>query len=385
MALKRKIFQEEHEMFRRSVKAFVEREITPHHPAWEEAGIVPREIWKKAGGLGFLCPWLGEVYGGPGADFLSSVVVAEELSSAGASGVAFTLHSDIVAPYIAAFGSEEQKKRYLPKAASGELILALAMTEPNTGSDVAAIQTTAIDQGDHYVLNGSKTFISNGHLADLVIVAAKTNPQADPPHAGVSLLLVESGFEGFQRGRRLKKIGMKAQDTAEMHFEDCRVPKANLLGDEGMGFYYMMQKLAQERLVVAIASMAGARAVLEMTIQYTQEREAFGRPISRFQNTRFVLAEVATELELGQVFVDRLIEEVVEQGAEMLAVEASMAKWWCSEMLKRNTDRCLQFFGGYGYMEEYPISKAYLDARVQTIYAGTTEIMKEIIGRGMGI
>ncbi len=385
MALKRKIFQAEHDMFRKSVKAFVEREITPHHPAWEEAGIVPREIWKKAGEMGFLCPWLEEAYGGPGADFLSSVVVAEELSFAGASGVAFTLHSDIVAPYIAAFGSEEQKKRYLPKAASGELILALAMTEPNTGSDVAAIQTKAVDQGDHYVLNGSKTFISNGHLADLVIVAAKTNPHADPPHAGVSLLLVESGFEGFQRGRRLKKIGMKAQDTAEMHFEDCRVPKANLLGEEGMGFYYMMQKLAQERLVVAIASMAGARAVLEMTIQYTQEREAFGRPISRFQNTRFVLAEVATELELGQVFVDRLIEEVVEQGAEMLAVEASMAKWWCSEMLKRNTDRCLQFFGGYGYMEEYPISKAYLDARVQTIYAGTTEIMKEIIGRGMGI
>jgi acyl-CoA dehydrogenase len=385
MVLKRKIFQAEHDMFRKSVKAFVEREITPHHPAWEEAGIVPREIWKKAGEMGFLCPWLEETYGGPGADFLSSVVVAEELSFAGASGVAFTLHSDIVAPYIAAFGSEEQKKRYLPKAASGELILALAMTEPNTGSDVAAIQTKAVDQGDHYVLNGSKTFISNGHLADLVIVAAKTNPHADPPHAGVSLLLVESGFEGFQRGRRLKKIGMKAQDTAEMHFEDCRVPKANLLGEEGMGFYYMMQKLAQERLVVAIASMAGARAVLEMTIQYTQEREAFGRPISRFQNTRFVLAEVATELELGQVFVDRLIEEVVEQGAEMLAVEASMAKWWCSEMLKRNTDRCLQFFGGYGYMEEYPISKAYLDARVQTIYAGTTEIMKEIIGRGMGI
>ncbi len=385
MALKRKIFQEEHDMFRKSVKAFVEQEVTPHHAAWEEAGIVSREVWEKAGKMGLLCPWLGEEYGGPGADFLSSVVVAEELSYAGASGVAFTLHSDIVAPYIAAFGSEEQKKRYLPKAASGELILALAMTEPNTGSDVAAIKTTAVDHGDHYVLNGSKTFISNGHLADLVIVAAKTNPHADPPHAGVSLLLVESGFEGFQRGRRLKKIGMKAQDTAEMHFEDCRVPKTHLLGDEGMGFYYMMQKLAQERLVVAITSMAGARAVLEMTIQYTQEREAFGRPISRFQNTRFALAEIATELELGQVFVDRLIEEVVEQGAEMLAVEASMAKWWCSEMLKRNTDRCLQFFGGYGYMEEYPIAKAYLDARVQTIYAGTTEIMKEIISRGMGI
>ncbi|MCB9637988.1 MAG: acyl-CoA dehydrogenase family protein [Myxococcales bacterium] len=385
MALKRKIFQEEHEMFRKSVKAFVEREIVPHHAQWEEAGIVPHEVWKKAGELGFLCTWLGEEYGGPGADFISSAVVAEEVAYVGASGVAFTLHSDIVAPYIASFGTEEQKKKYLPKAASGDLILALAMTEPNTGSDVAAIKTTAVDQGDHYLLNGSKTFISNGHLADLVIVAAKTNPQADPPHAGVSLLLVESGFEGFERGRRLKKIGMKAQDTAELHFTDCRVPKANLLGDEGMGFYYMMQKLAQERLVVAITSMAGARAVLEMTVDYAREREAFGRPISRFQNTRFTLAEVATEVEMGQVFVDRLIEEVSENGPEMLAVEASMAKWWCSEMLKKNADRCLQFFGGYGYMEEYPISKAYLDARVQTIYAGTTEIMKEIISRGMGL
>lgn len=361
----------------------MEREIKPYHKEWEKAGIVPRELWNKAGEQGYLCPWLPEEYGGLGVDFSYATIIIEELSYAAASGVAFNLHSDIIVPYIFHYGSDELKQRYLPGCANGEVVTAIAMTEPNTGSDLAAIQTTAELQGDHYVLNGQKTFISNGHLADLVIVAAKTDVNADPPHAGVSLLLVESSFSGFKRGKRLEKIGMKAQDTAELYFEDCHVPATHLLGHEGAGFYYLMQQLAQERLVVAIGAVAAAQGVLEMTLEYVRERKAFGKSISRFQNTRFTLAEVATEIELGQAFVDRVIEEHI--AGEALPKEASMAKYWTTEMLKRNTDRCLQFFGGYGYMAEYPIAQAYLDARVQTIYAGTTEIMKEIISRNMDL
>jgi acyl-CoA dehydrogenase len=314
---------------------------------------------------------------------LYSAIIAEEIARAGTGGITFSLHSDIVAPYLAHYGTDEQKARYLTPAAKGESILAIAMTEPNTGSDLSAIQSTAILDGDHYLLNGQKTFISNGELADLVIVAAKTDPQADPPHAGVSLLLVEASTPGFQKGKRLKKIGLKAQDTLELYFEDCRVPKENILGGEGMGFYFLMQQLAQERLMVAIGAQAAAKRVLEMTIEYTKERKAFGRSVSRFQNTRFTLAEVATEIQLGQAFLDRVIEE--HMAGSPLPTEASMAKWWITEMLKRNTDRCLQFFGGYGFMEEYPIAKAYIDARVQTIYAGTTEIMKEIISRNLNL
>ncbi len=381
--MKRKIFDSEHKIFRDAFRTFVEREITPYHKEWEEAGIVPKELWTQAGEQGYLCPWLPEQYGGMDANFLYSAIITEELSYAGASGVAFNLHSDIVVPYLFHYGNDDQKQRYLPGCADGSLISAIAMTEPNTGSDLAAIKATAEKQGDHYVLNGQKTFISNGHLADLIIVAAKTDVNADPPHAGVSLFLVESSFAGFKRGKRLEKIGMKAQDTAELYFEDCHVPATNLLGQEGGGFYYLMQQLAQERLVVAVGAVAAARSVLDMTMKYSKERKAFGRSISRFQNTRFALAEVATEIELGQAFVDRVMEEHV--AGEALPTEASMAKYWTTEMLKRNTDRCLQFFGGYGYMAEYPIAKAYLDARVQTIYAGTTEIMKEIISRNLDL
>jgi acyl-CoA dehydrogenase len=381
--MERKLFGPEHKLFRESFRTFLEREVVPHHEQWEEDGIVPRSIWEQAGKEGFLCPWADEAYGGLGADFLYSAIIAEEIARAGTGGITFSLHSDIVAPYLAHYGTDEQKARYLTPAAKGESILAIAMTEPNTGSDLSAIQSTAILDGDHYLLNGQKTFISNGELADLVIVAAKTDPQADPPHAGVSLLLVEASTPGFQKGKRLKKIGLKAQDTLELYFEDCRVPKENILGGEGMGFYFLMQQLAQERLMVAIGAQAAAKRVLEMTIEYTKERKAFGRSVSRFQNTRFTLAEVATEIQLGQAFLDRVIEE--HMAGSPLPTEASMAKWWITEMLKRNTDRCLQFFGGYGFMEEYPIAKAYIDARVQTIYAGTTEIMKEIISRNLNL
>ncbi len=381
--MKRKLFGPDHQVFRDAFRTFVEREIKPFHRDWEKEGIVPRELWSKAGEQGYLCPWLPEEYGGSDVDFSYAAIIIEELSRAGASGAAFNLHSDVVVPYIYHCGNDEQKKRYLPGCASGEIVTAISMTEPNTGSDLAAIQTTATLEGDHYLLNGQKTFVSNGHLSDLVIVVAKTDVNADPPHAGVSLLLVESSFPGFKRGKRLEKIGMKAQDTTELYFEDCKVPAANLLGHEGAGFYYLMQQLAQERLVVAVAAVAAARSVLDMTLEYVRERKAFGKPIGRFQNTRFALAEIATEIELGEAFVDRVMEEHI--AGESLAKEASMAKYWTTEMLKRNTDRCLQFFGGYGYMAEYPIAQAYLDARVQTIYAGTTEIMKEIISRNMDL
>ncbi len=381
--MERTIFSQEHEMFRKSFRSFVEKEIMPYHEQWEKDGIVPRELWLKAGAQGFLCSWIEEEYGGVGADFLYGMIVAEELAQARASGVAFTLHSDIVAPYIHHYGSAEQKKRWLPGCASGEKILAIAMTEPGAGSDLASIRTTAIRDGDHYVINGQKTFISNGLLCDLLVVAAKTDPKADPPYRGVSLLVVEAGTAGFNKGRKLEKMGLKAQDTAELSFDDCLVPVTNLLGDEGQGFYFLMQQLAQERLMVAFGAQAGAERILEMTIKYCQERTAFGRPVARFQNTRFKLAELATELELGRVFLDRLAAE--HASGKNLPKEASMAKWWITELLKKTADECLQFFGGYGYMLEYPISKAFLDARVNTIYAGTTEIMKEIIARQMGL
>jgi acyl-CoA dehydrogenase len=381
--MERKLFREEHELFRRNVRAWVENEIVPFRDTWEEANIVPRELWRSAGAQGFLCCWMEDEWGGPGGDFLYSTVVTEELSRARASGVAFSLHSDIVVPYLHSFGTEEQKRRWLPRCATGELITAVAMTEPTTGSDLAAIRTTAIRDGDHYVLNGQKTFISNGHLCDLVVVAAKTDPKADPPHSGVSLLVVEGGTPGFQKGRLLKKIGMKSQDTAEMYFEDCRVPATNLLGSEGAGFYYLMQKLQQERLIVGIGSQAGAEAVLEYTIEYCRERTAFGKPISKFQNTQFKLAELATEIEIGRHFLDRLLADHVA-GKDVLK-ETCMSKWWHSDMLKRVTDECLQFFGGYGYMLEYEISKAFLDARIQSIFAGTNEIMKIVIAKQMGL
>jgi acyl-CoA dehydrogenase len=324
-----------------------------------------------------------EEWRGPGADFLYSVIVTEELARVRASGVAFSLHSDIVVPYLHTFGTDEQKHRWLPGCAKGELITAVAMTEPSTGSDLAAIRSTAIRDGDHYVLNGQKTFISNGHLCDLVVVAAKTDPKANPPHSGVSLLVVEDGTPGFHKGRLLKKMGLHAQDTAEMYFEDCRVPAKNLLGEEGAGFYYLMQKLQQERLIVGIACQIAAEAVLEYTIDYCQARTAFGKPIAKFQNTQFKLAEMATEVEIGRHFLDRLLVDHVA-GKNVLK-ETCMSKWWHSDLAKRVADQCLQFFGGYGFMMEYEICKAFLDARVQSIFAGTNEIMKIVIAKQMGL
>jgi alkylation response protein AidB-like acyl-CoA dehydrogenase len=380
--LERRIFSDEHGMFRGAFAAFCASEIAPHHAKWEEEGIVPRELWRAAGAQGFLCSWLPTELGGVGADFLFSVVITEELAKVGASGVAFPLHSDIVAPYIFRYGNDEQKRRWLPGLASGEAIGAIAMSEPSAGSDLAAIRTTARADGDHYVLDGQKTFVSNGILGDLVIVAVKTNPQADPPHSGVSLVVVERGTPGFERGRRLPKIGMKAQDTAEIFFSNCRVPRANLLGGEGGGFVMLMQQLAQERLIVAIGAQAGAEATLDMTMGYCRERHAFGKAIGSFQHSRFKLAEMASEVSIGREFIDRIV--VDHSKGQDVAQEACMAKWWHTEMLKRVVDQCLQLYGGYGYMTEYPISKAYLDCRVQSIYAGTNEIMKEIIGRRLG-
>ncbi len=381
--MNRTLFREDHELFRAAVRQFMEREVVPHQERWAEAGMVDREAWKKAGEAGLLCTWLPEEDGGPGGDFLHSVVVMEELARIYESGFALSLHSDVVVPYLAHFGTPEQKQRWLPGCVSGDLVTAIAMTEPGAGSDVAAIRTTAVRDGDHYVVNGSKTFISNGILCDLAVVAVKTDPSAKDPRQGISLLVMEASAEGFVKGQKLKKMGMATQDTAELMFEDCRVPVANLLGKEGEGFKLLMHNLAQERLVVAIAAQASAEQVVADTVTYTQEREAFGRPISKLQNTRFELADCATEVEVGRHFLDQLL--VRHTAGEHLVQECSMAKLWQTEMLARVVDRCLQLFGGYGYMLEYPISRAYMDARVQRIFAGTNEIMKVIIAKGLGL
>lgn len=381
--MERTIFAEEHDQFRDAFARFCEAEIVPYHRQWEKQGMVPRSLWTKAGESGFLCPFLPEALGGSEADFLFSVVMIEELARVRASGPAFSLHSDICAPYISTYGSAEQKQRWLPGCASGEKILAIAMTEPNAGSDLGGIQTTARRDGDSYVINGQKTFISNGQLCDLVIVVAKTQVDADPAYTGMSLFVVEDGTPGFEKGRNLEKIGLKAQDTSEMSFTDCVVPAANLLGDEGSGFYYLMEKLQQERLVVAVGCAASAAVVLAEGVDYCRQRKAFGKPISKLQSIQFRLAELATEVEIGQTFVDRLICDHVA-GRE-LVTEVSMAKWWLSEKLKLVCDEVLQLHGGYGYMMEYPIARDYLDARIQTIFAGTTEIMKLIIARRMGL
>jgi len=379
----RTVFTAEHEQFRDAFARFCETEIVPFHGEWESAGVVPRSLWEKAGAAGFLCPFLPEELGGSGADFRYSAVMIEELARCRASGPAFPLHSDICAPYIASFGNDEQRRRWLPGTASGEKILAIAMTEPDAGSDLAGIRTTARRDGDSYVLNGQKTFISNGQICDLVIVCAKTAPDSDPPHAGMSLFVVEDGTPGFEKGRNLVKLGLKAQDTSEMSFSDCVVPRENLLGEEGSGFYYLMDKLQQERLVVALGCAATAAAVLADGVAYCKERKAFGKPISKLQNLQFRLAELATEVEIGRVFVDRLLAAHV--AGDQVVSEVSMAKWWVSEQLKRTCDEVLQFHGGYGYMMEYPIARDYLDARIQTIFAGTTEVMKLIIARQMGL
>jgi len=381
--MKRDLFGDEHEIFRESLARWLQSEVIPYQETWREEGIVPREVWRKAGEHGFLCPWLEEEHGGPGGDFLHSVVVIEELAKIYESGFAVSLHSDIVVPYIHEFGSAEQKERWLPGCASGELVSAIAMTEPGTGSDLAGIRTTAKKEGGEYILDGSKTFISNGALCDLCIVAARTGDADANPHQSISLFVVEADRKGFIKGQRLKKMGMASQDTSELAFDGCRVPAENLLGMEGGGFLMLMKKLQQERLVVGVAAQAGAKQVLDDAMVYVKEREAFGRPIGKFQNTQFKMAEVATEVEVGQAFLDAVLKGHV--AGEYLVKECSMSKLWHSEMLGRVVDTCLQFYGGYGYMLEYPISRAYMDARVQRIYAGTNEIMKVIIAKQMGL
>ena len=380
--MKRELYDADHDIYRRTVREFLEREVVPKQEAWREEGSVDRQTWQAAGEAGLLCPWVEERYDGPGGDFLHSCIVSEELARIYESGFAIPLHSDVVVPYIHSFGSEEQKQRWLPRCVSGELITAIAMTEPNTGSDLAALRSTARRDGDDYILNGAKTFISNGMLCDLCVVAAKTE-NSDDPHRNVSLFVVEADAPGFIKAKKLAKMGMASQDTAELAFEDCRVPAANRLGPEGAGFMMLMQKLQQERLVVAVMSQAAAEQVLADTLTYVKEREAFGRPIAKFQNTSFKLAECATEVEVGRHFLDAVTRR--HAAGEYLVKECSMAKLWQSEMLGRVVDECLQFFGGYGYMLEYPISRAYMDARVQRIYAGTNEIMKVIIAKQMGL
>ncbi len=380
--MERTLFSEEHDIFRKNFRQFVETRVVPKQDKWRQQGVVDRDVWLEAGEAGFLCPWMEEELGGAGGDFLHSVVVMEELSRAYESGWAASLHSDIIVPYIHSFGNAEQKAKWLPGCASGEIVTALAMTEPGTGSDVAGIATTARREGDEYVINGAKTFISNGMSCDLAVVAART-PNSDDPHRSVSLFVIEANRPGFIRSRKLEKMGMESQDTAELAFDECRVPAENLLGQEGAGFMMLMQKLQQERLCVAIMSQANAEQVLQDAIAYTRERQAFGRPISKFQNTQFTLAQCATEIEIGRAFLDKLIGEHV--AGKYLVKECSMAKLWQSEMQGRVIDACLQLYGGYGYMLEYPISRAYMDARVQRIYAGTNEIMKVIIAKQMGL
>ncbi|GAB2886240.1 acyl-CoA dehydrogenase family protein [Nocardioides pacificus] len=380
--LTREIFDEEHEDFRQMARSFIEKEVVPNQERWEKDGIVDRDLWTKAGSQGLLCFDVDEAYGGAGVDdFRYNMIVAEELSRAGASGPGFPVHTDIIVPYISSLGTEEQKQRWLPGCVSGEIVTAIAMTEPGAGSDLQGIRTTAIDKGDHYVVNGSKTFISNGIMADLVIVVARTDPDAG--HKGISLLVLERGMEGFERGRNLDKMGLKAQDTAELFFDDVVVPKENLLGEEGSGFISLMMNLPQERLSIAVMAAAACQNLLDMSLTYVKERKAFGRSIGNFQHNRFVLAEMATETRIAQVFVDDCITKHMRGEAD--ATLASMAKWWTTELQKKIVDQAVQLHGGYGYMMEYPVARAYVDSRIQTIYGGTTEIQKEIIGRSMGI
>jgi alkylation response protein AidB-like acyl-CoA dehydrogenase len=382
--VRRELFEDEHESLRASFRAWLEKEVLPYEREWADAGIVPRSLFAQAGRHGFLGMAIPERYGGGGQpDFRYNLVIGEEVQATGigAVGLGLTLHNDIALPYFLRYCTEEQRERWLPGLASGELISAIAMTEPGIGSDLASMSTTALKDGDRYIVNGSKTFITNGINADLIITAVKTDPSMK--HKGMSLMVLERGMDGFERGRNLEKIGQHAQDTAELFFSDVEVPADNLLGAEGQGFLQLVANLPQERLSIAAAGVAAARAAFGWTLDYVKERKAFGQPIGSFQNTRFVLAEIATEVEIAQTFVDRC---VLGLNAETLtADEAAMAKWWCTELQKRVVDRCLQLFGGYGYMLEFPIARAYQDARITTIYGGTTEIMKEIVGRSLGL
>ncbi len=378
----REIFDAEHEAFRRTARTFFDKEVVPFHDEWEKAGIVPREVWTKAGEAGLLCFDVPEEYGGPGVtDFRYNQIVSEEQTRAGTAGPGYSVHTDIIVPYITSLGTEEQKRRWLPGCVSGETITAIAMTEPGAGSDLQGIRTSAVDKGDHYVLNGSKTFISNGILSDLVIVVARTNPEAG--HKGISLLVVERGMEGFERGRNLEKIGLKAQDTAELFFDNVVVPKENLLGEEGAGFIYLMMNLPQERLAIAMQAASACQALVDLCLDYAKQREAFGRPIGKFQHNRFLIAEMATEARIAQVFVDDCIRKHLE--GKLDSTLASMAKYWTTELQNKLVGQAVQLHGGYGYMMEYPIARAFVDSRISTIYGGTTEIQKEIIGRSLGI
>jgi acyl-CoA dehydrogenase len=381
--MQRDIFSDEHEMFRAQFRRFAEREIEPKIARWNKDGITDRETWLRLGAEGYLGPCMPEEYGGGGGDFLYDAIVMEELAWRRAHGIMTAVHSSICMPYILAWGTDEQKRRWLPPAIRGESLLGICMTEPGTGSDLANVQTRAIRDGDSYVLNGSKTFISIGQLGDLFIVVAKTDPAAKPAHSGISLVLVEANTPGFVRGRKLEKLGLWAQDTSEIFFQDCRVPAANLLGGEGQGFKMLMEKLQQERICIAVSATASCRRALEDTIAYVKQRKAFGQPIAAFQNTQFTLAELLTQVEVGQAFVDRLLTAHVR--GEDVVVEASMAKWWTTDLQKKLTAECLQLHGGYGFMLEYPIAMDYADAAVQSIYAGTNEIMKVIIARRMGL
>lgn len=371
----RTIFNEELDLFRKAVRDFFAKEIIPHHDKWEEQGHISREAWLKTGEQGFLLTEVPEEFGGAGVDFRYSAILMEELAHSGCSGPGFALHSDIVAPYILHQANDEQKKRWLPKMASGELISAIAMTEPGTGSDLQAVTTTAKKDGDEYIINGSKTFITNGYMCDLVIIVAKTGDNE------ISLIMVEADREGFTKDKPLKKIGMKAQDTCQLYFDNVRVPQSNLLGIEGAGFMYLMQELPQERLLVAIIAIATAEEAYNRTVQYVQEREAFGRPIAKFQNTRFKLAEMLSEIQMGRIFIDKCIELHLKQ--ELDVPTAAMAKYTMTELQCKVVDECVQLHGGYGYMWEFWIARAYVDSRAQRIYAGTNEIMKEIISRSI--
>jgi acyl-CoA dehydrogenase len=383
LSIPRTLFDEDHDAFRDSVRRFLENEVAPFHDRWEEQGHVDRQIWNKAGANGFLCPTMPEEYGGTGVDKRFSVVIMEEGARINATGMGWGLHSEIVAPYLLHYGSEHLKRKYLPGMASGEMVGAIAMTEPAAGSDLQGVRTTAqlvkSGDGDHYILNGSKIFITNGYLSDVVIVVAKTAPEKGAK--GTSLLVVDTSMAGFTKGKPLKKAGMKAQDTCELFFDNVKVPAENLLGEENNGFVYLMQELPWERLQIAVIAMASAEAALDWTIQYTNERKAFGQEIAKFQNTRFKLAELKTEIQVGRVFVDRCIELILENKLD--PATASMAKYWCSDLQFKVMDECVQLHGGYGYMWEYPITRAWADSRVQRIYGGTNEIMKELISRNL--
>ena len=383
--IERTLFGPDHEAFRDSFRRFVDKEIVPFHAAWEEQGYVDRAVWHQAGANGFLCTSMPEEFGGSGADKLYSVVQMEELARAGITGIGYSLHSEIVAPYLLHYATAEQKAKYLPQMASGAMVGAIAMSEPAAGSDLQGIQSTAIQQPDgSYRLNGSKTFITNGWHADLVVVVAKTNPAAGAK--GTSLFLVERGMPGFTVGKRLKKLGMKAQDTAELFFDNVYLRADQLLGGslhENKGFICLMEQLPWERLQIAITAVAAAQAAIDWTVAYVKERKVFGQPVSSFQNTRFTLAELQTEVQVAQVFIDRCTELLLQDRLD--TATASMAKYWTTDLQCKVMDECVQLFGGYGYMWEYPITRAYADARVQRIYGGTNEIMKEVITRAMGL